>query len=189
MSTQGLFARPHPRIYPAMRAFHILLAALPLILSAPLAAQAAGKAATGGPKGIGTFDDWQAATYAEGGQTVCYAFTRPKSSSPAISGRGPVLLTVTQRATLRDAISLGAGFAYAPKAEVKMMADKTELDFYTAQRSAFARDGHAAVLAFEKSNGAVATSPGPKDKPVVDTFSLRGFTAAYAAITKACPAK
>ena len=72
---------------------------------------------------------------------------------------------------------------------MKVNADSTELDFYTSQRSAFARDGHAAVAAFQKANQAVAHSPEAKGKPVVDTFSLRGFSAAYAAISKACPAK
>lgn len=171
-----------------MRALHILSFAVPLVL-ASAAAFAAGKPAAPGPKALGTFDDWQAATYAEGGQTVCYAFTRPIKSDPVVPGRGRVLLTVTQRPSLRDAVSLGAGFAYPAKAEVKVMADSTALDFYTASRSAFARDGHAAVMAFQKSNHAVATSPGPKDKPVVDSFSLKGFTAAYNAVSKACPPK
>ena len=36
---------------------------------------------------------------------------------------------------------------------------------------------------------AIAHSPEAKGKPVVDTFSLRGFSAAYAAISKACPPK
>jgi hypothetical protein len=173
-----------------MRAPFLLLAllALPITASAaPATHTPAAKA--NGPKALGIFDDWQAATYAEGGQTVCYAFTRPKSSTPAVPGRGAVLLTVTQRATLRDAISLGAGFAYPAKAEVKVNADATELDFYTAQRSAFARDGHAAVAAFQKASQAIAHSPEAKGKPVVDTFSLRGFSAAYAAISKACPPK
>lgn len=177
-----------------MRAPFLVLAllALPITASAAPASKAAPAPHAGkadGPKALGIFDDWQAATYAEGGQTVCYAFTRPKSSTPAVPGRGAVLLTVTQRAALRDAISLGAGFAYPAKAEVKVNADSTELDFYTAQRSAFARDGHAAVAAFQKANQAVAHSPEPKGKMVDDTFSLRGFSAAYAAISKACPAK
>ncbi|MBN8889110.1 MAG: hypothetical protein BGP12_02500 [Rhodospirillales bacterium 70-18] len=171
-----------------MRAPYILFA----LLAAPVAAFAAGKTAppaAAGPKAIGTFGDWQAATYPEGGQTVCYAFARAKTSAPALPGRGPVMLTVTQRASGRDAVSLSAGFAYAPNAGVKVAAEAVELDFYTAQRSAFARDGHAAVLAFEKANQAVAHSPGPKGQAVTDTFSLRGFTAAYGAINKACPAK
>ena len=145
--------------------------------------------AAGAPKSIGKFDDWQAATHSEAGQTVCYAFTRAQSSAPVLPGRGEVVLTVTQRQTLRDAVAITAGFAYAANAAVSVQADKVTLDFYTAQRSAFARDGHATVLAFQKAAKAIAHSPGPRNAPVIDSFSLRGFSAAYAAIAKACPAK
>ena len=142
-----------------------------------------------GPKSIGKFDDWQAATHGESGQTVCYAFTRAQSSAPAVAGRGDVVLTVTQRPTGRDAVAISAGFAYPANAEVQVQADKTELAFYTNARSAFARDGRAAAAAFVSANKAVAKSPGPKSGTVTDTFSLRGYSAAYAAINKACPAK
>jgi hypothetical protein len=141
------------------------------------------------PKALGKFDDWIAATHVEAGQTVCYAFTRPTSSTPAVSGRGDVVLTVTERSTGRDAVALSAGFAYAPNAAATLEIDQNKLDFYTAQRSAFSRDGHAAVAILEKGRQAVAHSPGPHNTAVTDTFSLRGFSAAYAAIIKACPPK
>jgi len=141
-----------------------------------------------GPRSIGTFEDWTAATNMEAGQTVCYAFTRAQSSNPAISGRGQVVLTVTERSSGRDTVALSAGFSYAATAAVAIAIDQTTMEFYTAQRSAFARDGHAAVIAFEKAGRVIAKSPGPKG-PVTDVFSLRGFSAAYAAIGKACPPK
>lgn len=142
-----------------------------------------------GPKSIGKFDDWQAATHQEAGQQVCYAFTRASSSQPALPGRGDVVLTVTQRPSGRDAVAISAGFAYAPSTEVQMGVDQVQLAFYTSNRSAFARDGRAAVAAFEKGRQAVAKSPGPRNATVSDTFSLRGFSPAYAAINKACPPK
>lgn len=141
------------------------------------------------PKSIGKFEDWQAATHSEAGQTVCYAFTRVQSSVPALPGRGDVVLTVTQRPSMRDAVAITAGFAYAANAEVTVSVDKTELPFYTSGRSAFARDGHAVTVTFDKGRTAVAKSPGPKGVTVSDTFNLRGFTAAYAAINKTCPPK
>ena len=95
---------------------------------------------------------------------------------------------MTHRLAARDAVSISAGFAYAQGAAVSVQVDATTLDFYTAQRSAFARDGRASVTAFGKAAAAIAKSPGPK-APVVDNFSLKGFSAAYAAIGKACPAK
>jgi hypothetical protein len=145
--------------------------------------------ASAAPKSIGKFDDWQAVTHQEAGQPVCYAFVRAASSQPALPGRGDVVLTVTQRNGGRDAVAISAGFPYAPNAEVQMMVEQTQLAFYTAGRSAFARDGRAAVAAFAKAREAVAKSPGPRNAVVTDTFSLRGFSPAYAAVNKACPVK
>ena len=82
-----------------------------------------------------------------------------------------------------------AGFTFAPDARVTVQVDQTGLDFYTNQRNAFAKDGKAAVAAFQRGSRAIARSPGVKDAPVTDTFSLKGFGAAYSAITKACPPK
>ena len=152
-------------------------------------AQAAPHAASRAPKSIGKFEDWQAAIHQEGGQQVCYAFTRVSSSQPAVPGRGDVVLTVTQRNGGRDAVAISAGFAYPAGTEVQMGVDQAQLAFYTANRSAFARDGKAAVAAFEKGRQAVAKSPGPRNAVVSDTFSLRGFSSSYAAINKACPAR
>lgn len=142
-----------------------------------------------GPKQIGKFGDWTAATYQEGGATVCYAFARSDSSAPAVPGRGAVILTVTQRPSGRDAVALDAGFTYAANTTVTMQVDQSPLDFYTAQRNAFARDGKAAVAAFQKGSRAIARSPGPKNTQVTDAFSLKGFSDAYRAIVKECPAR
>jgi Invasion associated locus B (IalB) protein len=146
-------------------------------------------AAAAAPRSIGKFEDWQSAIVDQGGQTACYAFTRAAGSTPAVPGRGDVVLTVTQRPTMRDAVAISAGFTYPANAKVTVQVGQPSLDFYTAQRSAFAREGHAAVAAFQRGDRAVAKSPGPHDTTVTDTFSLRGFSAAYAAIDKACPAK
>ncbi len=174
------------------------LAALALLACLPAAAQTRpahapahppARPAANAPKSIGKWDDWQAATHQEAGQLVCYAFTRATASTPSLPGRGDVVLTVTQRQGGRDAVALTAGFAYPSSAEVQLVADQATLPFYTANRSAFARDGKAVVTSFEKARQAVAKSPGPRNAQVVDTFSLRGFGPAYAAIAKACPAR
>jgi hypothetical protein len=139
------------------------------------------------PKPIGKFEDWQAATHVEAGQTVCYAFTRATSSVPKLPGRGDVVLTVTQRPSGRDAVAISAGFAFGKAADITVQVEQSALAFYTYGRSGFARDGHAAVALFQKGRQAIARSPGPHTTQVADTFSLRGFAAAYAAINKACP--
>jgi len=172
-----------------MRASHlsVCLGASLLSVALGLAPQAPAQAATNGPSPLGVFADWTAATYVQGGQTICYAFTRPTSSMPALSGRGQVLLSLTERPGARDEAALSAGFAYAKGANVSVVVGGTNLAFYTAGNAAFARDGEAAVQAFKLGYTAVAHSPSPGGRTVTDSFSLRGFSDAYVAITKACP--
>ncbi len=161
----------------------------PAAAAAKPPAKPAAPPAAAAPKELGKFDDWVAATHTESGQTVCYAFVRAQHSTPALPSRGDVILTVTERSTGRDAVAINGGFDYPKGAAVTVQVDTGGLDFYTAKSDAFARDGRAAVAAFQKGDQALARSPGPRDgQTVVDTFSLHGFTAAYAAINKACPA-
>jgi hypothetical protein len=87
-------------------------------------------------------------------------------------------------------VAISGGFHYAKDAAVTVQVGTAGLDFYTSQTDAFARDGKAAVAAFLHGEQALARSPGPRNgQVIVDTFSLRGFSAAYAAISKACPAR
>jgi hypothetical protein len=139
-----------------------------------------------GPKSLGKFDDWTAATHVEAGQTVCYAFTRVRSSAPGLPGRGALVLTVAERASGRDAVAIETGFSYLANSLI-MTVDQAGFEFYAAGRNAFAMDGKAAVSAFGKGSLAIARSPGSEE--VMGTFSLTGFGAAYAVIVKACPAK
>lgn len=163
-----------------------------LVAAAPALAQpkhaAPAKPAPAAPRQLGKFEDWTAAIHQESGQKVCYAFTRAQNSTPATPGRGDVVLTVTQRAAGRDAVAMTAGFAYAPGVDVMVQVDQTGHPFYTSQRSAFARQGPAAVGAMKTGRTVIARSPGPNKAQVVDTFSLKGFAQAYGAIVKECPA-
>ncbi len=186
MRAAFLVPRATPPYLCAMRTMTLLL----LCLALPAFAQTRPAHAWATPRAIGKFDDWTAATHQEAGQTVCYAFSRASNSSPALPGRGDVVLTVTQRpGGSRDSVALSAGFTYAAGATMTIQVDQTSLPFYTAQRSAFARDGHTTIAALERGRQAVAKSPGPRNTPVTDTFSLRGFSPAYVAINKACPVK
>jgi hypothetical protein len=169
---------------------------LPMIFAMPLAARAArhehARAKPATPKALGRFDDWVAATHLEAGHTTCYAFTYAKRGGPQ-PGKADIkerpVLTVTERPAIRDAVAISAGYTYPPNAAVQVQVDHARFDFYTAQHSAFARDGAAAVAAFRSGQQAVAKGPGPHHDDTTHDFSLRGFRAAYAAITRTCPAK
>ena len=189
MTARVVLARRAPYLGSMQAHILLFLAALAAPSLAYAQARTPNRPAAPGPKSIGKFEDWQAVTHQEAGQAVCYAFARANASTPALPGRGDVVLTVTQRPGGRDAVAVSAGFAYPASSEVQMGVGDATFAFYTSNRSAFARDGKAAVAAFERGRQAVVKSPGPRAAQVSDTFSLRGFSAAYAATNKACPAR
>jgi hypothetical protein len=139
------------------------------------------------PVPIGTFGDWQAATHPEAGVTVCYALTFAHSSKPFLQGRGDVVLTIAERPHDRDAVAISLGYAVLPHAGARVEAGGKDLHFYLEGRSAFAPHGREAIAAFQAGREAVGRFPGPLSMTMVDSFSLNGFAAAYAAIQKACP--
>lgn len=141
-----------------------------------------------GPIEIGSFGDWIAAKYQHDGGTVCYAFTRAKSSHPPASGNHP-LLTVTERSRSRDEVAITTENTYPKGSDVTVQVGQTGLDFYTAGSDAFARDGRAAAVAMRRGEQAIARGPGAHGASATDIFSLAGFTAAYDAVSKACPSQ
>lgn len=150
-----------------------------------------GLAMAGTPSPLGTsngsFGAWTAATYGRGSAEICYAFTNVQISKPNWKSRGKVMLTVTERSGLRDEVTLTPGYAYPKAANVGLAIGKQTFPFYTSGGTAFTESGTQIVSAFRAANSASATSTGPKGKPVVDQFSLTGFSAAYEAISHACP--
>ena len=125
------------------------------------------------------------------GRTVCYAFARAQIRARRCRAAASRVLTVTERPTGRDTVAISAGFTYrAPMPRSRCRSSRPSLGFYTAGRNAFARDGAAAVAAFRKGRAGGDALPGAaRQRTVTDTFSLRGFSAAYEAISKACPAE
>jgi invasion protein IalB len=165
----------------------LALAALPALAQQRPAQPAQPSTQAAGPRQLGTFRDWTAATYQENGQKICYAFTRASKTEPSRQG---VVLTVTHRPGGRDAVAISAGYAYPRNAEVTVAIGQANLRFYTGGNSAFARDGAAAVAAMRGGNRATARGPGAGGRgTVTDQFSLAGFAAAHDAISRECPAR
>jgi hypothetical protein len=163
--------------------------------AAPAAQPAApAPAQPGRPRKLGDYQGWTAATHSENGQKVCYAFARA-SHSEGVPNRNAqsVMLVVTHRPNGRDQVAFRAGYNYPRNADggdpVKLTVGQTELPFYTAQDSAFARNGRAAVAAFRAGREVAASGPGPNGRgQASDTIPLAGFSAAYEAISRECPA-
>lgn len=166
-----------------------MLATLWLGLSAAVAQQAQGQQRPQ-PTRIGTFQNWIAAHTQEQGQKVCYAFTPAARSEGGPQNRGPVTLTVTHRPAGRDQVALSVGYSYPRQAEAVLTIGAQEFRSYgVVQSSAFFQSGAQLIAALRNGREAVARSPGPPGRPAVtDAFPLAGFSAAYEAISRECPA-
>jgi hypothetical protein len=150
-------------------------------------AHAAHASRTARPRPIARFGDWQVAAHQEAGVAVCYAFVRARSSSLILPGRGDVVLSVAQRAGSLPAVALSLGFPIPGHKDGSLQVGGQKLLFYIAGRSAFARDGQAAGKAFAAADRAISHFPAPRGGEITDSFSLHGFSAAYAAIGSGCP--
>ncbi|MGC9269586.1 invasion associated locus B family protein [Acidiphilium sp.] len=157
-----------------------------LAMAVPGLGFAATTPATNAPKPLGVFKSWTAATYGTGPDKACYAFAL--STPPKGSKATPAMLTVTERAAFRDEISLSQGITYTKDAKVSLAVGGTSLKFFTKDNMAYAMKGAATTKAFLGGSTVTATASAPNAKPVTDTFGLDGFSDAYKAIQKACPA-
>ena len=88
----------------------------------------------GGRKPLGNFANWVAAAYQENGQPVCYASTQAVASTPPVPNRAPPVLTVTERATGRDAVSIGGILADAANAGITLQVDRAGLELLSRRR-------------------------------------------------------
>lgn len=167
----------------------LALASIILLAAIPAHAQNRAAAPASGPSSLGEFQSWTAVAHAENGQKVCYAFTRARSAE-GVPGRAAsnVMLLVTHRPGSRDQVAVRAGYGFARNAETKLTVGTTELPFFTAGETAFARDGRAVVAALRGGREAVSRGPGPNGRgQATDSFPLAGFSAAYEAISRECP--
>jgi hypothetical protein len=175
-----------PALLPYASAMHKILLATSAFLALPILALSV-PALAAGPTSLGVFADWTSAEYGSGGAHVCYAFTRAIGSAKTPSA---AMIIVSERSSSRDEVVVDATSDYPPKTEVAVQIDKQPpLSFYTAGRSAFSRDGRATVIGMQKGSTATADWDAKGSKRGAEKFSLSGFTAAYGAIVKACPAK
>jgi hypothetical protein len=167
----------------AMKSIFAILATIAIL--SPLSALAAGPLPIGPNKGV--YGDWTAAAYGSGASKICYAFTKPQSTSPVLARRGLAMLTVTERHGSHDEVSVTPGYIYPAHAVITMQLGRNKLPFYVQDNVAFTDAVSEALTGFAAQSITSVTATGPRGKKLTDSFSLTGFSAAYKAIEKACP--
>ncbi len=127
----------------------------------------------------------------------CFAVTQPKETvntkdgQPVSVQRSEIRLFVTFRPGSGAAgeISFTGGYPFAPGSTVNVAIDGASFELFTEGEWGWpgsATDDAALLASMKKGTTAVMTAQSAKGTKTVDTFSLRGFTAALAEAENRC---
>ncbi len=112
-----------------------------------------------------------------------------RDGQPVQVRRGDILLFVTFRPGVAGEISFSGGYPFAGGSTVKLDVDGTGFDLISDGEWAWpgTKEDDAAILAaLKKGTTAVLQAQSGKGTKTMDTFSLRGFTAAMEEAGKRC---
>ena len=152
-------------------------------------------AGVGAPASAGTslskHGDWEAFTGRESGKLVCYMGAVPTKSQGKYTKRGRTFLLITHRPAekSKNVISLQAGYTFKKTSEVELAIGETSFKLFTDEQWAFASDtatDNELVKSMIGGAALVVRGLSSRGTQTTDTYSLKGFTAAYKAIGKAC---
>ena len=141
---------------------------------------------------LGRFQDWRAHHFTEGGKRVCTMWTQPKKAEGKYTRRGEIFALVNHRPAERriGIVSFEMGYPFASGGELAVSVDRGRTIRVPTSGSLAWHDSREVnrTLVKEMQGGLemVAKGRSARGTKTVDTYSLRGFTAAYKAISKAC---
>ena len=135
--------------------------------------------------------DWEAFTEQESGELICYMGAEPIKSRGKYTKRGRTFLLITHRPAenSKNVISLQAGYPFKKTSEVELVIGKSSFKLFTDQQWAFAASSatdNDLVKSMMRGAALIVRAVSSRGTQTTDTYSLKGFTAAYKAIGKAC---
>lgn len=141
---------------------------------------------------VATMTDWN--VFTEESPKECWGVSKPKESvntrdgKPASVNRSDILLFVTFRPGKPGEISFTGGYPFAPGSTVEVAVDGNGFQLFSDGEWAWPGPGEDAKLlaAMKAGTTATLTARSARGTQTVDTFSLRGFTAAMEDAGKRC---
>lgn len=164
----------------------------PALAAALMLAGLAASAQAAEVKPLGSFGSWEAYAYADAGGKLCYAAARAAKTNGGEARRPGMALAVTHRAKSPNEISLVGSFGLKKDSDAEIQIGGKKHSFFTRGDSAWAKDAaadKAIIGGLVKGREVVVRATPAKGPEVVDTVMLDGFSAALAAIDKACGVK
>ena len=158
--------------------------ALPLLFAWPLPVAAQ-------ERELGTFRDWSAQTFSEGGKIVCSMWSQPIKAEGKYTRRGEIYTFVTHRpgSNRINELSFETGYTFKFDSEVSVVIGSETFTLFTKDSTAWNRttEGDKALAKAMRSGARmVVTGVSSRGTRTTDTYSLRGFSAAHDAINAAC---
>lgn len=165
-----------------------LIAALAALIPA-----SAAQARAAEPRLVSTHGDWSVFVHEANGAKICYMASEPKSHEGKYDKRGEIFAIIAHRPTdgVRDEFSYVAGYPYKKESSVELSIDSQNFKLFTHDETAWAVEGDDAKIARALRGGSkmVVKGTSARGTDTVDGFSLKGSSAAHAAISRECPAK
>ncbi|WP_246337469.1 invasion associated locus B family protein [Azospirillum oleiclasticum] len=164
------------------------------VAAAVTATVSVGAAAAADPKVLGSFKDWNAFSFEESGNTVCYASSQPKRKEPAAAKRGDIYVLITHRPAEKtfDVVSFMMGYPLKKGVDAAVTIDGKAYSLFTDGESAWARDtetDRALVQAMKAGRSMTIKGTSQRGTTTTDTYSLSGVSDAYEAMGTACNVK
>lgn len=147
------------------------------------------------PQVLGEYGDWVAYYYRDSGGPVCYMASTPKKDEGKYSKRGDIYTVVTHRPSENsfDVVNINAGYTYKKDAKVVIkIGAKTFDNLFASGDKAWAVSEKAdkeLVEAMKKGNRMIIHGTSSRGTATKDTYSLKGFSSAYRAISNKCGKK
>lgn len=166
----------------------ISLLAAAFVLALAFVAPATGNAQE--TKRIAQHGDWDAYTRGTGNSQFCYMVSKPQSASLQ-SRRGEIFFLVWHRPGQKefDVVQVDIGYPFKEASEVEVRVGGDSWSLFTKEESAWTykqADDKALVAALRKGSRMTVKGTSSRNNPTTDSYSLKGTSAAYAAINKAC---
>ena len=139
----------------------------------------------------GAYNDWSLYEMQENGNPICYLSSGLERSSDNVPRKRPAVVLITNRPAegRKGVVSVDPGYIYEDGSQVLMSIGRRQFHLYTKGGQAWAEDGDdpQVIQAIRGGSTLVVTGRMKGGTATTDTFSLRGFGTALAALDRACP--
>lgn len=147
--------------------------------------------ARGEPSLEGAYNDWSLYALQENGNLTCYLSSGLERSSDNVARKRQAVVLITNRPSegRKGVVSVDPGYIYEDGSQVLMSIGRKQFHLYTKGGQAWAEDADDPLIiqAIRTGSTLVVTGRMKGGPATTDTFSLRGFGTALAALDRACP--